>query len=176
MCEGISCNGTTGGISRGLQVFLPLSPKVLVMLYDGIIYKVGDKKSRITRLVPDGDIKSLNFLQVVGAEDNLYFADWNKKEEIEKLVKESNRFRDFERTKVAKYVEVGSEEGGRIIQMYDQMPDRRLNLSFVRITRKARRIPSISRLMKFRKKMPDRYDRSQIHETEFKNKLFRRKE
>lgn len=38
-CRGIRYWGSLGGISRGLQVFLPLSPRILLLLYDRWVYR-----------------------------------------------------------------------------------------------------------------------------------------
>jgi len=59
-CEGLKGFGTTGATKRGLQVFVPISPYHLVLLYDKHIYKVGDKHSRLIRIGDLNYIRALN--------------------------------------------------------------------------------------------------------------------
>ena len=39
-CEGVRFSGVTGGGSRGLQIFVPLSPYLHLILYDDRTYRV----------------------------------------------------------------------------------------------------------------------------------------
>lgn len=50
-----------GGICCGLQIFVPLSPKYLLILYDGKIYKIG-KPNYPVSTVTDSDIGALNLM------------------------------------------------------------------------------------------------------------------
>jgi len=54
-CEGITHLGVTGLNNRGLQLFWPISPKHLVMLFDAVVYKVDRADQQIcttTRKLP----------------------------------------------------------------------------------------------------------------------------
>lgn len=65
----------TGIASKGLQIFFPISPKYLVILYDGKVYGVGSKKCDVVDVTNACDIEQLNRLQFVSALDNVYFRD-----------------------------------------------------------------------------------------------------
>lgn len=67
------CN--TGLASKGLQIFFPLSPKYLVLLYDAKVYGVGPRRSEIIDIVDPRDVAQINRLQFVSALENVYFHD-----------------------------------------------------------------------------------------------------
>ena len=50
-CEGVQHMGVTGGECKGLQIFVPISPHLHLILYDGTTYRVRilDRFSRISR-------------------------------------------------------------------------------------------------------------------------------
>jgi hypothetical protein len=58
----------------GLQIFLPVSPDVLLLLYDRDLYKVGDENSEAVDIDTTGDTNWLNGLQYLIAEENIYLA------------------------------------------------------------------------------------------------------
>ena len=67
---GLSC--------KGLQIFLPISPTILLHYYDDACYKTGDKKSLTVKITEQRDMDSLNLLQYVNASENIYFLDAQK--------------------------------------------------------------------------------------------------
>jgi len=63
----------TGLAVKGLQIFFPLSPKKLVVLYDGDVYRVGNDSRHVVEVNSYKDIYNLNVLQVCSSEKNIYF-------------------------------------------------------------------------------------------------------
>lgn len=87
-CEGITYCGVLGWQSRGLQVFYPLSPTVLLMLYDPAIYKVGGRRNQFSSSLSNtDDITHLNALQILNSVDNIYFADADEAATLLELTK-----------------------------------------------------------------------------------------
>ena len=75
-CEGISDRGVTSLTGRGLQMFLPLSPSLMLILYDGGTYKIRSSAERSSGRSIRGDVSDigqLNLLQLLSAERNVYF-------------------------------------------------------------------------------------------------------
>jgi Protein of unknown function (DUF4238) len=69
--------GSNCGVAcKGLQIFYPLDPKKVLMLYDGQVYRVGSKRIAIDITNPQ-DVYELNTLQMCSAKDNVYFKDQN---------------------------------------------------------------------------------------------------
>lgn len=69
--RGASCTGLT---SQGLQVFFPLSPKIMFHLYDPKIYKVAPKNSSICDVQTKAEALKFNELQWLNALENVYFS------------------------------------------------------------------------------------------------------
>lgn len=65
--------GGAGIASKGLQVFFPLDPKHLAILYDHDVYRVGAPKSCVIEIANSNDVSELNCLQFVHALHNVYF-------------------------------------------------------------------------------------------------------
>ena len=64
--------GATGLAAKGLQIFLPLSPRVQMALYDPATYQYGSPR-KLTCGVSAKDVALLNRLQIIGADDCVYF-------------------------------------------------------------------------------------------------------
>lgn len=58
--------------SRGLQIYLPLTPVLGIMYYDPKCYKLGDRKTYV-EIAQDDDICELNKLTASNAENVLYY-------------------------------------------------------------------------------------------------------
>jgi hypothetical protein len=56
----------------GLQVFVPLSPRLALLFYDGDAYAVGSAASRSVRVHRPDHIQQINLLQWYEAEDNIF--------------------------------------------------------------------------------------------------------
>lgn len=64
----------TGIHSRGFQLFLPLSPKLLLCLYDSKVYKYGSRNEFVTNLNNPTDIEILNSFQIFSAKSIIGFS------------------------------------------------------------------------------------------------------
>jgi hypothetical protein len=139
--------GFTGGLSTGLQVFVPLSPKHLLMLYDAGVYRVGTwKNPLVTKKLANSDVTKLNSLQVHTADENLYFNDWSDEKFVEYIVRRSVGQRIVDPTRVDEYVDPDNELHS-MLHRYDLMPNLMLRLSFVTVQDKAKRIPMRIRVL-----------------------------
>ena len=80
--------GGWGVAIKGLQLFLPVSPRVTLCVYDPSTYQCGSPARRTTQLAIR-DIQRLNDLQAVHANECLYFnADLTPREELQRLQSE----------------------------------------------------------------------------------------
>lgn len=77
--------GVTGWGAKGLQVFVPLSPRHAIMFYDEKIYKVGARKSDVVFIAQGSDVDALNTLQLLNAHGNIYFRDPKQGSHISRL-------------------------------------------------------------------------------------------
>ncbi len=62
----------TGLADKGLQIFLPISPKHMLHFYDSDVYKVGCARKKTIELFNDYDIYSLNKIQFINSKNCIY--------------------------------------------------------------------------------------------------------
>ncbi len=63
----------TGYGNRGLQIFYPISPKLLLIFYDDYIYKIGETNRNEIIINNVQDVNKLNELQFLSANECIYF-------------------------------------------------------------------------------------------------------
>jgi len=63
----------TGIGTRGLVIFYPISPKLLVVLYDRGCYRVGPSRARIVSISNPDDLVAVNNFQFLHADNTVYF-------------------------------------------------------------------------------------------------------
>jgi len=68
----------TGYASKGLQIFFPLTPKLMIILYDPNYYTIPFKEDLTYAVKKNKDVRRLNGLQVIFGFDNLYFREYRK--------------------------------------------------------------------------------------------------
>lgn len=91
---GLSC--------KGLQIFLPISPTILLHYYDSNCYKVGDRKSNAVRITELRDMDSLNKLQLVNASENIYFS--SAQNSRISMLKAASALRPINKTNISSHV------------------------------------------------------------------------
>ena len=65
----------TGFATKGLQIFLPIDPHHMILLYDDNVYSVGIEKNNTVYINRNRDVEQLNVLQFCSASENIYFQD-----------------------------------------------------------------------------------------------------
>lgn len=86
----------TGLVSKGLQIFLPLSPSALLMFYDRDVYAVSPRDALTITVSEVADMTQLNALQVVAALENVYFSGSDAN--IYRVVEAGKRYRRPKKT------------------------------------------------------------------------------
>lgn len=126
----------------GLQIFFPLTPKILILFYDSGIYKVGDKKQKIINIVNKKDIEQLNLLQILNCHSNVFFNDNHSKIELENLYKLSKQYKrgnivtikeDRDKDMFGNHNPLKS-----ILRIEHKISTCRLDLSFIKLLTKAK--------------------------------------
>lgn len=84
--------GVTGFSKAGLQLVLPLSPKVCLFCYDPKVYKVGNRNDSEVQ-VPADDVDLVNSLQFQSAEECLYFHDPKLELYVRQLIERFGKLR-----------------------------------------------------------------------------------
>ena len=142
--------GSTVGIGwKGLQMFYPISARLMIMLYDPNVYVVGDRKSHWLFLTDKRDVDELNVLQAAHSYKNFYFNSSRSN-----FLQVAQRAKPFKRTAKAK-THIGQKEiepdgkgFSRLIGFTTQEVQMDLNLTFVRMTKPAKAYQAEARAQK----------------------------
>jgi hypothetical protein len=169
-CEGLKM-GTTGALRRGLQLFLPLSPSLLILFYDKLVYKIREKNSSLLEISNTDDLTTLNILQSANAHKVLLFSNWDDVEAIRNVIRKGAKFRRRELGRVEEFVAENNREHHSLLQMYSPPLNVGLNLSFMRLRRNAKRVSLKQRALEYRKPIgPD----LNVNRSESRNRLVQR--
>jgi Protein of unknown function (DUF4238) len=68
-----------GLASSGVMFILPLSPRLLFLMYDGNVYTIPSKANGRLKLKRAASVRALNELQFIKAGENIYFSDWRSR-------------------------------------------------------------------------------------------------
>jgi hypothetical protein len=134
--------GATGIAVKGLQIFLPIHPRMMICLYDGSVYKCGQKDKSIIKIESENDIHQLNVLQYLSSDFSLFFNKDIPEKYLEDIVGNFQRKRDINRH-TSTVSENGKFPNGNpnyfILNSFTD-PHILLNLSFFKILKKAKNI------------------------------------
>jgi hypothetical protein len=92
----------TGLAMRGLQIFLPLSPDLMLTAFDRDCYRVGRPDRTVIQINREEDIQLINALQILNANQCLYFRDQEDEPRFRELL---FKYRD-KRPSLDKIVEI----------------------------------------------------------------------
>jgi hypothetical protein len=151
-CYGVKGMGVLGALSRGLQMYVPLSPHVGALLFDSGVYKVGKRGTATSSNATAEDVLRLNQLVFLAAHENLYFAYWGTCGEVAGQACAIGKG-DSYKSRITEAVEEGDEKSS-LLHSYELQPTLDICLSFVSIRRDMRHVPLFSRARMYRKTMP----------------------
>lgn len=128
----IGCN------SVGIEILLPISPFLYLILYDAQIYHIGKSQSDTIETYDNDDIDNLNRLQILSANSNIYFSKDSTQQYIEKIAENKSNYRRKNMSTVTEYHSVTNKYKSLIgIQAIPIAC--KLKLSFMKLTKKAKR-------------------------------------
>lgn len=148
-CEGIAYQGVLGWSCTGLQVFFPISPTELLMLFDRDVYRVGrSHRGESTTIVSDPrDVEMVNSLQIHNAEDNVYFAGQRGAQAIVQqchVVSAKRRTSRFTFIETERVKETPTREAA-IIGHHENLLPVQLAATVIAIRKAAKRVPLAAR-------------------------------
>lgn len=129
--------GITGYGIKGVQIFIPLSPTYMLMLYDSQVYYVGKRKSKVVSISNPAEIDQLNVLQFLNS-DVTCFGNGQVTEEYMKRLYEESKTYPTPRVQIHKKFQTGE----RTFTVYHAETSCRINLrlSFVAYSTHASRV------------------------------------
>lgn len=83
----------TGLATKGLQIFFPITPKLILIFYDKKVYKCGPIHRHTIKTSSKEDIFSINLLQCLNCDKIVYFNNTIKPFEFDKLIEKSKHLR-----------------------------------------------------------------------------------
>lgn len=101
---------------QGLVIFLPLTPKVLIVAYDKDVYRV--TKSKITSR---DDVDSINKIQILNSNENLFYHSSFSEKWITKYISDVSQHLNTPRVAVRAAIEENRENGLRTFVVVDDI-------------------------------------------------------
>lgn len=130
--------GITGLAKKGIQLMIPLSPSNYFILYDYTVYKIGDRKQYTITVNNTNDVDKLNLLQLLSANENIYFDSSIKQDYIEMLFARGKKYIRIKKSNVLEYQSV-DKINTSLLLTYPEDIKINLNLSFIKLLKKAKR-------------------------------------
>ncbi|OCQ97684.1 hypothetical protein BCD64_06185 [Nostoc sp. MBR 210] len=128
-----------GLASKGLQIFLPLSPKFTLNLFDKDVYRVGTRNKPCVSTDLPADITALNLLQLINANKNIYFNEDYSEKQVQELLILANRYRRQTKVNWDKYPKRVENQNKKILlHLYGSDVKCSLKLSFISLLKKAK--------------------------------------
>ncbi len=152
-CEEFQYAGITGATQKGLQIFVPLSPCCQLILYDGTTYRtVSGRFTRKSGAI-QSDIDQLNLMQLISADEHIYFADWRQLQDVARLLATASCYRSADRTTVQEYGQ-DDDPNSSLLHAFERTENVSLRLSFLGLTREAHKVPRGDRPQQYRDQQP----------------------
>lgn len=85
--------GGTGLVSRGLQIFYPITKKYMLYFYDRKVYRTGLFFRKFIYISDKGTVKKLNALQYLNCRENVFFSDKVTEYYIRRLLRRYKKYR-----------------------------------------------------------------------------------
>ncbi len=134
--------GVTSITALGLQIFLPLSPKITLCFYDPKVYKYG-QKSLLTCVSKDEDVEILNSFQVINSDSVIGFCSQQNEVHVRRLYE---RYKNINLHQYESGILSAEKEGKKRIKSTHYVFTCQAKLkkmpSFVKVKRKSRNYTS----------------------------------
>lgn len=101
--------GATGLPAKGFQVFYPIHPRLMICLYDPIVYEFADGAINCGSTDSVAEIHQLNALQLINCKSQLFFNDFIPEDYIGELIKGYSHYRGKEK-KINQAIDYGSRK------------------------------------------------------------------
>jgi Protein of unknown function (DUF4238) len=160
-CEGIKYRGVLGWGCVGIQIFVPVSPRHLLLLYDAKVYAIETNDGRrSSRIIDVAEIRNINSFQIVTARENIYFRDAAMAAPLLAQIERLAPRRRSRRNITIQTRPVANGDGAsELVHQFERMVPLALSVGSVRIKRNLRRISLDRRAAMVRTPKPSAGDR-----------------
>jgi hypothetical protein len=128
----------TGLPTKGLQIFFPIAPDKIIVLFDMVVYRFGNDRKIVIEVENINDVHNINALQACSAYENIYFREDNF--ETKALHRKAKPYRRQRKSTIQVFPEEDNEKR-RSELIVSNREDVRFNpnLSFMGIRKSAKR-------------------------------------
>jgi Protein of unknown function (DUF4238) len=128
--------GRLGIANKGLQVFYPISPKLLILYYDKRVYKIGFKKRNVINIANSMDVFKMNLLQFLNSNELVFFNDAAREDYINSLNVKSLSLNSIDRNVINEFPEEPLQNGtvSQIYHYFRKDLNAKMDLSFIKET------------------------------------------
>ena len=132
--------GHCGMASKGLQIFYPLAPDLILVMYDPKVYKVGNRKQFSKIQINQTDVEFFNSLTCLYANKALYSTSNVTDFQFEKILERSKKYQNQKKLELKQFdpVENDDETESVIVQHHKTPFMLHPNLSFIKQTQHAK--------------------------------------
>lgn len=132
--------GHNGMASKGLQIFYPLAPDLLLIMYDPKVYKIGNKKQFSNIPMNESDVEFLNVLTCLHTNKSIYATEKVTDFQIDQLLEKSKKHEQQSKIKVKHFDPVHNEDDTHsvVVQHHKTPYMINPNFSFVKQTQHAK--------------------------------------
>jgi len=95
--------GITGFGSKGIQILYPISPKKILIFFDQLVYRIGNKKQYILETNNDNEIDQINLLQFLNCEKIIFFNHEINEDKIRAYFNKSKKYDKANKVLVTKH-------------------------------------------------------------------------
>lgn len=133
--------GLTGLASKGLQVFFPINKKILLVYYDINVYGIGNRKQTKIIINNIDDVKSLNLLQYLNSDENIFFNESYHNSFAQDLIERAKLFHKKQKYKINESPKRKNKDGSfsTFLHGYKEEIKCKLNLSFIKELKKIKK-------------------------------------
>src|SRR5690606_32157011 len=100
--------GATGLAAKGLQIFYPIHPRLMICFYDSKVYDFCDDRENCCSTESIEEVHQLNGLQLINSKSQIFFDDLISEDYIKELC---NHFEEFRGT--TKHINKIIKQGNR---------------------------------------------------------------
>jgi integrase len=120
LCERAEGQGGLGYVKSGLMVFLPINPKLTLLLYDGDAYDMSCRNGSIAEITTEADLRQLKRLQWASAFFNVYLSPDTSEEEARTYLEQAREDRRVHQSRTEVYDQLSTDSEGVVFGIGDE--------------------------------------------------------
>jgi hypothetical protein len=122
--------GHNGMASKGLQIFYPLAPDLLLIMYDPKVYKIGNKKQFSNIPMNESDVEFLNVLTCLHTNKSIYATEKVRDFQMEQLLEKSKKYEHQSKLQIKHHEPVPIDDDTESIIVQHHKTPLMINLNF----------------------------------------------